>query len=201
MNILRISASSNLQGSTSRKLGGILIDKLMAANAGANLVHTDLVFENPPHLSPAVLSVWYGNDHNAKELERSNKYISQIDAADLIIIEAPMYNFSIPSVLKAWVDHVIAANRTVIYGESGPVGKYANSDKKVIIITASGGVYEVSPMKEIEHALSYLHVVLGFIGLTKTNVVKANGLGRGEEAINAAVENASLEIDVIIANL
>jgi FMN-dependent NADH-azoreductase len=133
------------------------------------------------------------------DIATGGAYIDELFAADIIVIGAPMYNFSIPSQLKAWIDRVCVAGRTFQYGANGPEGMLPNG-KKVFIASSRGGIYTGdSPAAVLEHHETYLRGVLGFIGLTDVTVVRAEGLNLGEEAKAAAIAKAKTEIAALAA--
>lgn len=112
----------------------------------------------------------------------------------MIVIGVPMYNFSIPSQLKAWIDRVCVAGRTFQYGANGPEGLLPKG-KKVFIASSRGGQYTGdSPAAFLEHQESYLKAVLGFIGLTDVTIIRAENLSRGDDAKNAALADAKGQI-------
>jgi FMN-dependent NADH-azoreductase len=108
--------------------------------------------------------------------------------SDILVIESPMYNFSIPSALKAWIDHVLRAGRTFQYGAAGPEGLALG--KKAILVLASGGVYTAGPYQAYSHQESYLRQVLGFIGITDVQAVHIEGVASGPEKAAEAVTDA-----------
>jgi FMN-dependent NADH-azoreductase len=123
----------------------------------------------------------------------SEKLVSQFLAADVVVVGAPMYNFSVPSQLKAWVDRVAQAGRTFKYTESGPVGLAGG--KTVIVASTRGGVYAANPaLAGLDHQESYLKTVFGFFGITDVQFVRAEGVAMGEAARAQALDNAERAI-------
>ena len=119
--------------------------------------------------------------------------MSQFLAADVIVVGTPLYNFSIPTQLKAWIDRVAQAGRTFKYTEKGPVGLAAG--KTVIVAISRGGMYHGNPMMEaLEHQESYLKTIFGFFGITDIRFVRAEGVAMGEEAKAKALEAANVAI-------
>jgi FMN-dependent NADH-azoreductase len=111
----------------------------------------------------------------------SDELIAELEAADTIVLAAPMYNFSIPSTLKAWIDHVARRGRTFRYSEKGPEGLLHG--KKVFVLAARGGVYSNgAPAAVLDFQEPYLRAVLGFLGLTDVTFVHLEGLSMGPEA-------------------
>ena len=131
------------------------------------------------HLSSAHLAAWQGGPIEdailGADLAKGGAYLEELFASDIVVIGAPMYNFSIPSQLKAWIDRVVVAGKTFRYGANGAEGLLKN--KKVFIASSRGNVYTPgSPAAALEHHESYLTGVLSFIGLTDVTIVRAEGL-------------------------
>lgn len=185
-NILHIKSSSNLQGSLTRQVGALVEERLKTLYRDAKVIERDLVANPVPHISPEFLGAMYSNDNDVLAL--SNQLIDELMASDLIIIEAPMYNFGVPSVLKAWVDHIARAGKTFSYSERGPEGLVVG--KRAIIVLSCGGIYTDGPMKAYEHTDSYLRTLLGFIGVTDVETIYIEGLAMGPEKAAAALEAA-----------
>jgi len=179
-NILHISSSPHEENSVSKKLGNAIAEQLREANQDAVIKHVDLI-ENPfPHLDPALVKAIRTKQEDLTDdqkllLKRSDAAVKDIMDADAIVIGIPFYNFGVPSVIKAWLDHVVRAGVTFRYGENGPVGLLTS--KKVYLAIASGGIYSEGPMQAYDHAEPYLRSVLGFIGINDISVVRAEGMG------------------------
>jgi FMN-dependent NADH-azoreductase len=122
----------------------------------------------------------------------SDKDVDEVIVADVIVIGAPMYNFGLPSSLKAWIDHVVRMGRTFTNGASGPEGLLKN--KKVIIVSARGHVYTDGPFTTWDHQEPQLRTALAFIGLNNVSFIRAEGLQRGAEASEAAFALADQQI-------
>ena len=119
--------------------------------------------------------------------------MSQFLAADVIVVGAPLYNFSIPSQLKAWIDRIAQTGRTFKYTDKGPVGLAGG--KTVIVASSRGGVYSTSEGGQaMEHQESYLKVVFGFFGITDVRFVRAEGVGMGPDAKAAALASAEQDV-------
>ena len=133
------------------------------------------------------------------DLAVGTAYLDDLFAADIIVIGAPMYNFSIPSQLKAWIDRVVVAGKTFQYTANGPEGLLPKG-KKVFIASSRGGVYTGdSPAAVLEHHETYLKGVLSFIGLTDITVIRAEGLGLGQDVRDTSLAKAKAEIAAIAA--
>ena len=119
--------------------------------------------------------------------------MEEVLAADAFVIGAPMYNFTIPSALKAWIDHIVRSGRTFKYGASGPEA-LVPAGRKVYVIASRGGKYENTPAKVVEHQDTYLKHILGFIGLKDVAVIHAEGTAMGPESAGQAEREARAEI-------
>lgn len=195
--ILVIESSANLAGSVSRDLTKAFLAGYTTAHPDVSVVTRDLVNDPVPHLGVDLIGGFFGKPEERTEaqtaaLALSDSLIDQIEASDIITIGAPMYNFSIPSSLKAWIDHVVRAGRTFRYTENGPEGLVTG--KKLVLLLASGGVYSDGPYKAYDFQETYLRGVLGFIGLTDVTVVRAEGLAMGADSAAQAVTEAKAKI-------
>jgi FMN-dependent NADH-azoreductase len=196
--ILHIDSSILGPYSVSRVLSADIVKRQVAAHPNATVIYRDLASEPTLHLSPAHMAVFQGgapaDETLGADLATGGSLIDELIAADIVVIGAPMYNFSVPSQLKAWIDRVCVAGRTFQYGANGPEGLLAAS-KKVFIASSRGGVYTGdSPAAALEHHESYLRSVLTLIGLTDVTVIRAEGVNLSEEAKAAAVAKAKAEI-------
>jgi FMN-dependent NADH-azoreductase len=191
--ILLIQSSSNLASSVSRDLSDAYVTAYKAAHPDAVVTERDLVASPIPHLGVDLLGGFFGKPESLTEAQRtavalSDTLVEEITTASLIVIGVPMYNFSIPSALKAWIDHVIRAGRTFNYTAEGPKGLVIG--KKAVLFLASGGVYSDGPYKPYDFQETYLRAILGFIGITDVTVVRAEGLAMGPDAATKAVADA-----------
>jgi len=130
-------------------------------------------------------------------VQLSDTLVDELLAADVLVLAAPMYNFSVPSTLKAWIDHVARAGRTFQYTATGPVG--LATGKKAVIFTASGGVYSAGPGAAYDYLSTYLRTALGFIGITDIEFVQAEGVAMGEEAVASAIAKGRASIEALAA--
>ena len=195
--ILLIQSSSNLASSVSRDLSETYVKDYKAAHPDATVTERDLVATPVPHLGVDLLGGFFGKPEALTEPQKtalalSDTLVGEIEAASLIVIGVPMYNFSIPSALKAWIDHVIRAGRTFHYTAEGPKGLVTG--KKVVLFLAAGGVYSDGPYKPYDFQETYLRAILGFIGLTDVTVVRAEGLALGPESATKAVADARAKL-------
>jgi FMN-dependent NADH-azoreductase len=202
MQLLHIDSSVLGANSASRALSADIVARQVALHSGIKVVYRDLAADSALHLSSAHLAAWQGGAIEdallGADLAKGGGYLDELLAADVLVIGAPMYNFTIPSQLKAWIDRVVVAGKTFRYGANGAEGLLKN--KKVIIASSRGNVYVPgSPAAALEHHESYLIGVLAFIGLTDVTVVRAEGLAFGPEAREAAMSKARANIAALAA--
>ncbi|WP_262711274.1 FMN-dependent NADH-azoreductase [Pedobacter hiemivivus] len=128
-----------------------------------------------------------------ESIRLSDRLVKQLFAADIIVIGAPLINFTIHSALKAWIDHITRAGITFGYGENGPIGKVTG--KKVYVAMSSGGVYSEGPGKANDFVAPYLKAFLGFLGMTDLTVFRAEGLkvpGIKDYAFDKAIKSIKI---------
>src|SRR6204780_3138289 len=202
MQLLHIHSTRLGPNSASRALSAEIVARQLALHPGMKLVHRDLATDAALHLSSAHLAAWQGGPIEdallGADLAKGGAFLDELVASDIVVIGAPMYNFSIPSQLKAWIDRVVVAGKTFRYSANGAEGLLKN--KKAFIASSRGNVYAVgSPAAALEHHESYLTGVLSFIGLTDVIIVRAEGLALGADAREAAMLNARANIAAIAA--
>ncbi len=200
--ILHIDSSILGGYSVSRTLTADIVAKQEALHPGARVIRRDLVVDAAMHLSDAHLAVFQGGEVGSpalgQDLATGSAYIDDLFAADVIVIGAPMYNFTIPTQLKGWIDRVCVAGRTFQYGANGPEGLVKG--KKVFVASARGGVYTGdTPAAGLDHQEKYLLGVLAFIGLTDVTIIRAEGLALSEDAKTAAIAGAKSQIEALAA--
>ena len=176
--ILHIISSPRGEASLSIKLGNAIIEKIQAAYPGSTVTENNLVNKQFPHLEEAHLTSFYTpaenrTPENLVAIKHSDESIQEILDADIIVIGAPLYNFSIHSTLKAWIDHIVRAGVTFKYDANGREGLIKG--KKVYIAISSGGIYSDGPMKPFDFAEPYLKHMLSFIGMSDITVVRVEG--------------------------
>ena len=203
MQLLHIDASINGNNSASRKLTAQIVDAWKAKHEGTQVSYLDLVADAPNHFTSAAMAPRTGQSEglSAEQVAEnavSEKLVSQFLAADVVVIGAPFYNFSIPTQLKAWIDRIAQPGRTFRYTANGPEG--LAKGKTVIVASSRGGMYSTSAAAEaMEHQESYLKVVLGFFGITDVRIVRAEGLGMGPDAVAAAFASATKDVQAVTA--
>ena len=176
--ILHIISSPRGDASMSIKLGNAIIEKLQAAYPDSQVKEHDLLKDRFPHLDEMHIASFFTPEENRsaqnKEAIRpSDEAIQEITDADIIVIGTPLFNFGIPSSLKAWIDHIARAGVTFKYDENGPEGLVKG--KKVYVAMASGGIYSDGPMASYDFAVPYLRSALAFLGMTDITVYRVEG--------------------------
>ena len=193
-NILVIDSAVSGEASVSRALVREAVAALTEGTP-ARVVHRDLGRDPVPHLSEATLAGVRGEPATEAELATralSDALIAELRAADVIVIGAPMYNFSVSTGLRAWFDHVLRAGETFRYSEAGPKGLLGG--KRVIVVESRGGFYSEGPAQAVDFQEPYLRHLLGFIGLSDVTFVRAEKIGYGPEAREAAIAAATASL-------
>lgn len=195
-NILVLNSSAAGADSVTRLLVDDTVAQLRRYHPAAVVVTRDLASDPVPHLAPdGINGVRSPNAVTPAEIaarDLSDTLIGELRSADTIVIGAPMYNFGLPSTLKTWFDHVLRAGETFSYSEAGPKGLLEG--KKVIVVEARGGFYSEGPAAAVDFQEPYLRHLLGFVGLTDVTFVRAEKLGFGPDARDAAIAAARAEI-------
>lgn len=181
MKLLHIDSSVLGGHSASRGLTAAIVARLRDEHPGIELVRRDLAAQTLPHFTPALAD---GHPCVARNAEVLDEFL----AADVVVIGAPMYNFSIPSQLKAWIDRILIAGKTFRYTEDGPQG--LAGAKRVIVASARGGIYSEGPAAAIDFQERYLGHVFGFIGVQDVEFVRAEGLNLGDAQRERAMADA-----------
>ena len=184
MKLLHIDASALGDNSVTRQLTAAIVARWRQQVPGLDVQVRDLDRDPVPHLSGDILA---GRDEIGAA--RGEAVLQQFLAADAIVIGAPMYNFGLPSALKAWIDRVAVAGRSFRYTADGPVGLAGG--KRVLLALAAGGAHQGQPTDFVE---PYLRQVLGFIGITQVDFVHAEGLNMGAETAQLGLEQARTRI-------
>ena len=184
MKILHIDSSINGANSVSRTLSRSTVEQLKAANPHAKIDRRDLGAQPLAHFTLDAFA-----DHSI---------VDEFLAADTVVIGAPMYNFGVPSQLKAWMDRIAIAGKTFRYTENGPEGLAGK--KKVIIASSRGGFFGPgSPAASLDHQESYLRSFFGFLGVTDIHFIRAEGIAMGAEAREKAIADAQNEVRKLAA--
>jgi FMN-dependent NADH-azoreductase len=197
--LLVINSSAAGRDSVSRVLVADAVSKLLEANPAVHVTHRDLGENPPPHLISQTLNGVRGTattDIEFAARRLSDELIGELKAADTVVIGAPMYNFSVPTTLRAWFDHVLRAGVTFKYVDGAVRGLLGG--KRVIVIESRGGMYSEGPAQAIDFQEPYLRHLLGFIGITDVTFVRAEKIGYGPEARTAAIEGAKAQISGVV---
>ncbi|GAA4494566.1 FMN-dependent NADH-azoreductase [Hymenobacter ginsengisoli] len=205
MNILHIISSPRKGASASIQLANGIIDKLQAAYPGSSVQVHDLATNPFPHLEEAKLQSFFTpaesrTPEQQAAVKHSDDAIQEVKDADIIVIGAPLYNFGIPSTLKAWVDHIARAGITFRYTPEGPEGLIKG--KKVYVAMSSGGIYSEGPGASNDFVAPYLQSVLAFLGMTDVTVVRAEGLAFPDlqaTAVQKALDSVEIEAAEVAA--
>ena len=192
MNILHIASSARGSASYSNRVAAQVLDELQAREPGSTVTLRDLAREPLPHIDDDFVAATKSpagpqTERQHALLAQSDALVDELFAADVIVIAAPMINFTIPSNLKAWIDNVARAGRTFSYGEKGPQGLVTG--KHVILVVSRGGVYAEN--HALDFQVPYLKGVLAFLGITDVAVIEVEGTAFGAEAAEQAVAAAA----------
>jgi len=193
MKLLHIDSSILGGNSASRQVSAAIVDQLAKATPGLDVAYRDLAAAPLPHLSGELFAARQGAVWESpaiqKDIAASQAVLDEFLSADIVVIGAPMYNFGIPSQLKAWIDRIAVAGKTFRYGATGPEGLAGG--KRVVVAISRGGLYGPgTQVAAFEHVESYLRAVFGFIGVTDLQIVVAEGLAMGPEKHTEAMQGA-----------
>jgi FMN-dependent NADH-azoreductase len=188
--LLHIDSSILGEGSASRTVPKEIVSRLQESAPGVEVQYVDLATAPLPHLTGGSLA-------RADEVEaaRDARVLADFQAADVVVIGAPMYNFGVPTQLKAWIDRILVAGKTFRYTASGPEGLAGG--KRVIVAASSGGVYGQNAPGE--HVEAYLKFIFGFIGVTDLTVLRAEGLAISPENRQKGLDTALAAIPASVA--
>jgi FMN-dependent NADH-azoreductase len=202
-NILYVTSSSRGNASYSNQIAAGVLADLQRAHPHATVTVRDLAANPLPHIDGDFVTATRDPAGPQTERQRdllaiSDTLVDELFAADVIVIAAPMINFSVSSNLKAWIDFVARAGRTFSYSEAGPKGLVTG--KRVILITATGGVY-AGDAAAMDFQLPWLKGVLAFLGLTDVEVVQVAGTAFGPDAARKAVEAAAQRAQDVVGRV
>jgi FMN-dependent NADH-azoreductase len=196
MKLLHIDSSVLGPHSVSRQVSSAIVDRLRKAAPDLDIVYRDLTLTPLAHLSGSHLAAGQGAPPEAlkQDLAAGQAVLEEFLAADIVVLGAPMYNFTLPSQLKAWIDRIVVSGKTFKYGAQGAEGLAGN--KRVIIAISRGGFYGAgTPAAAGEHLETYLRWVFGFIGVANPEFISADGIQIGpehrEKALSAALKAAT----------
>jgi FMN-dependent NADH-azoreductase len=198
-NILILDSAATGDASVSRRLTDAAAQTIRRRDPRARIVRRDIGAKPVPHLTeetvPAIRAGIVETEAAREALALSDALIAELQEADLIVIGAPMYNFGMPSTLKAWFDHVLRARLTFRYTEAGPEGLLKG--KKAIVVEARAGLYSEGAAAAMDHQEPHIRTLLGFMGITDVTFVRAEKLAFGPEAAAAAVADAIGTIEAL----
>lgn len=194
--LLIIDSAATGDASVSRKLTDGLAAEARARDASVEIVRRDIGADPIPHLTAETVDAIRGGEATtdvAREaLALSDALVEELRQANTIVIGAPMYNFGIPSTLKAWFDHVLRARVTFRYTDGGPEGLLKG--KKAIVVESRAGLYSEGPAAALDSQEPHLRTLLGFIGIDDVTFVRAEKLAFGPEAAEASIAHAEQEL-------
>jgi FMN-dependent NADH-azoreductase len=199
MRLLHIDSSVFGGQSVTRELGAHVVAQWQRSVPGIEVIERDLAADPLPHLSASLftaraLEPGLRNEQQQRDVAQSDTALEEFLAADVLVIGAPMYNFGIPSQLKAWIDRIAIAGKTFRYTEKGPEG--LAKGKRAIVLSARGGIYTPgTPAAAADFQEAYLRQVLGFLGITDIRFVRAEGVNMSAEQRQRAVAAAVAQID------
>jgi FMN-dependent NADH-azoreductase len=193
MKLLHIDSSVLGPHSVSRQVSAAIVDRLQKATPDLNVTYRDLTATPLAHLSGSHLAAAQGTVPEAvalqQDLAAGQTVLEEFLAADIVVIGAPMYNFTIPSQLKAWIDRILVSGKTFKYSAQGVEGLAGN--KRVIIAISRGGFYGAgTPSAAAEHLETYLRSVFSFVGIANPEIIVAEGVQIGPEQREKALESA-----------
>jgi FMN-dependent NADH-azoreductase len=192
MKLLHIDSSVLGPHSVSRQVSAAIVERLQKATPGLDVSYLDLTAAPLAHLTGSHLAASQGAAPEAslrEDIASGQAMLEEFLAADIVVLGAPMYNFTIPSQLKAWIDRVVVRGKTFQYGAQGVEGLAGN--KRVIVAVSRGGFYGAdTPMAALEHLETYLRSVFGFIGVKNLEFISADGIQVGPEHREKAVAGA-----------
>jgi FMN-dependent NADH-azoreductase len=196
--ILHLISSPRGEESFSIKLGNAIIEKLQQRYPDSEVEVNNLVESNVPHVNSGHLRAFFTTNESLgaqeiKDIKYSDDAIAQLLNSDIIVVGAPLYNFGIPSTLKAWIDHIARVGKTFWYDETGAHGLV--KDKKVYIALSAGAIYSAEPWDAYDFVEPYLKKMLGFLGMTDLTVYRVEGVnipGIQEHALQKGIESIQI---------
>lgn len=199
MHILQVNSSARREASQSTRLANRIVERLLDATPDARVTVRDLATQPHPVLDEATLGALFTPEaqrtlEQAGRVALDDALIAQVQAADVLVLGVPMYNFGVPSQLKNWIDAISRAGVTFRYNANGPEGLLKG--KKVYVALARGGLYRNTPA---DTQVPYLKTVLTFLGMTDVHFVYAEGLNMGDEAQQQGIASALEQIDEAVA--
>ncbi|HDR9868175.1 FMN-dependent NADH-azoreductase [Burkholderia cenocepacia] len=205
MKILHLDSSILDDNSITRALSAAVVADWRARHPSAEVTYRDLVRDEIAHLTGPIaagfrdIATYKFDDDATREHRVSETLVTEFLASNVIVVGAPMYNFSVPSQLKAWLDRVAQAGRTFRYTEHGPVG--LATDKSVVVVSARGGFYAEGPLVRMDFQENYLKSFFGFLGITDVRFVRAEGASKGQPVRDEGIARARAAIADVLAGV
>ncbi|MGM3189933.1 FMN-dependent NADH-azoreductase [Dickeya dadantii subsp. dieffenbachiae] len=205
MNVLHIDSSILEDGSVTRQISADVIAQLVKHHPQTSVSYRDVVKHEIRHLTGAIAAGFRqiasasADSSTLQEHMISEQLVAEFLANDVIVIGAPMYNFSVSSQMKAWLDRIAQAGKTFKYTEKGPVG--LSGGRTVIVVSARGGFYTEQPFAGMDFQERYLQAFFRFLGITDIYFIRAEGASKGDEIKNREIQNAKSSIQSIIDSL
>ena len=163
-------------------------------------MYRDVVANQLPHVDMTIRHAWAPDNSDDPSLaetpNRSRTLVEQLKVADVVVVGSPMYNFSVPSTLKAWIDHVAIAGQTFSYTAEGPRNLL---NGKAYFVLSSGGIYSQGPFAANDHLATYLEAIFRFLGISRIEIIRAEGIAYGPEQDQAAMASAARQIKALSA--
>ena len=199
MKLLHIDSSVLGDASVSRRLSAEIVARLQAAHPDLEVVTRDLAAAPLPHITGPLVAATRTPAAGEPPAAFADDFaaLDEFLAADVVVIGAPMYNFSISSHLKAWLDRLAVPGKTFGYVDGGPKGLCGG--KRIVVASSRGGVYTAGPFMPNDHQETYLRALFGFFGVTDITFVRAEGLNMGPDKRDASIAAAEAEIAALAA--
>ncbi|BBF81896.1 FMN-dependent NADH-azoreductase [Asticcacaulis excentricus] len=199
--VLIVNSSIKGEGSISRQLVETYKDSLLKADAKTQFIELDLGLNPLPVLSASNINGFFDNIGESAEAsalaETVEARVSELEAADILVLGAPMYNFGMSALLKTWFDYVLRAGRTFRYTESGPEGLVKG--KKAVVIETRDGKYSEGPASVMDFQEGHIRTLLGFIGITDVTFIRSEAMAFGPDIKAAAIESAAKALSELAA--
>ncbi|WP_405078031.1 FMN-dependent NADH-azoreductase [Pectobacterium versatile] len=205
MNILHIDSSILESGSVSRQISADVVEQLVNQHPNAVVAYRDVVKDEIRHLTGPIVAGFRqiasssADEATLREHQLSEALVTEFLANDVIVIGAPMYNFSVSSQLKSWLDRLAQVGKTFKYTEKGPVG--LSGGRTVIVVSSRGGFYTTPPFLDMDFQERYLQGFFRFLGITDIHFVRAEGASKGDEIKHREIQNAQSSIHSVVTSI
>nr|WP_247668606.1 FMN-dependent NADH-azoreductase [Pectobacterium versatile] len=205
VNILHIDSSILESGSVSRQISADVVEQLVKQHPNAVVAYRDVVKDEIRHLTGPIAAGFRqiasssADEATLREHQLSEALVAEFLANDVIVIGAPMYNFSVSSQLKSWLDRLAQAGKTFKYTEKGPVG--LSGGRTVIVVSSRGGFYTTPPFLDMDFQERYLQGFFRFLGITDIHFIRAEGASKGDEIKHREIQNAKSSIHSVVTSI